>query len=111
MSSASFDHLVGALLELQRHFEAERLGGLEINDELELGWRLDWEFARLRAIQDAIGVDRSAAIVVDPVVAIGDKAADLRELTEWVDGRNGVAGRQRRDLCAMIQDERVRHEH
>jgi hypothetical protein len=26
--AASFDHLVGALLELQGHVEAERLGGL-----------------------------------------------------------------------------------
>ena len=27
----SFDHLVGALLERQRHVEAERLGGLEVD--------------------------------------------------------------------------------
>jgi hypothetical protein len=37
----SFDHLVGALLELQRHAEAERLGGLHIDHQLELDQGLD----------------------------------------------------------------------
>src|SRR5277367_1240754 len=32
-----FDHLVGAGLQYQRHGEAERLRGLEIDDKLELG--------------------------------------------------------------------------
>jgi hypothetical protein len=35
-SPASFDHLVGELLEMQRHVEAQRLGGLEIDDQLKL---------------------------------------------------------------------------
>jgi hypothetical protein len=30
----SFDHLVGELLELQRHFETKRLGGLHVDDQL-----------------------------------------------------------------------------
>src|SRR5712691_8545249 len=29
------DHLVGALLEQERHVETERLGGLQIDDQLE----------------------------------------------------------------------------
>jgi hypothetical protein len=32
----SLDHPVGALLELQRHVEAQRLCGLEIDRQLEL---------------------------------------------------------------------------
>jgi len=35
--SPLFDHLVGKLLEMQRHVEAEYLGGLEVDDQLELG--------------------------------------------------------------------------
>ena len=34
--NALFDHLVGDLPEMQRDIEAERLGGLEIDEKLEL---------------------------------------------------------------------------
>ena len=37
-----FDQLVGALLKTQRHVEAERLGGLKIDDQFVLGRRLHW---------------------------------------------------------------------
>src|SRR5262245_31322639 len=41
-----FDSLVGELLEMQRHVEADRLGRLEINDKLELGWCLQLQTRR-----------------------------------------------------------------
>jgi hypothetical protein len=40
-SSASFYHLIGTGEEVGRHGEAERLGSLEIDDELELRVLLD----------------------------------------------------------------------
>ena len=36
-----FDHLVGALLEIQWYVEAQRLRGLHIDHQLELGQLLD----------------------------------------------------------------------
>jgi hypothetical protein len=36
--SPLFDHLVGAREQRRRQLEAERLGHLEIDDELKLGW-------------------------------------------------------------------------
>jgi hypothetical protein len=39
-----FDHLVGAGQESLWDREAERLGRVEIDDEIELGWLLDRNF-------------------------------------------------------------------
>jgi hypothetical protein len=55
-----FDHLVGERYQHRRHVEAERLGGLEIDDELELRWLLDWNLRRVLAFQDFVDeIDRA----------------------------------------------------
>jgi hypothetical protein len=38
----SFDHLVGEGEQRGRHLKAERFGGLQVEDQLELGRLLDW---------------------------------------------------------------------
>jgi hypothetical protein len=53
-STPSFDHLVGAGEQHDWEGEAERLGGLEIDDGLELRWLLDWNIRRLLAFQDFV---------------------------------------------------------
>src|SRR5262249_61947491 len=63
--AASFDHFVGALLEQERHVETERLRGIEIDHKLELAGGLDGKFTRLRALEDAIGVDRRSSEILD----------------------------------------------
>src|SRR5215469_4279736 len=51
--SCSLDHLVGGLLKLERHVEAEPLGSFEIDDQFELGWSLHRQVGRLLAPEDA----------------------------------------------------------
>src|SRR5262245_50557 len=60
---ASLDHLVGALLEKPRHVEAKRLGGLEIDDKVELGRLFDWKVSRLRPLENAVDIEGGAVVL------------------------------------------------
>jgi hypothetical protein len=53
---SSFDHLVGASEERGRHGQAQRLGGLEIDYQLELGWLLDGQVRGLSPFDDLVNV-------------------------------------------------------
>ena len=58
----SFDHLVGGREQRRRHGEAEHPGGLEVDDQLELGRLHDRQVRRLRALEDAAGIDADLTI-------------------------------------------------
>jgi hypothetical protein len=70
-----FDHLVGAGEHARWQVEAERLGGLEIDDKLVLGRRLYRQVGGFLALEDAIDVAGGTSILVDPIRPIGDQAA------------------------------------
>ena len=82
-----FDDLIGALLQKQRHVEAKRLGGLEIDHQLVLGWRLHRKIGRYLALEDAIDIGRRSPKIIGQVNAVGQQAADFSEETERIDGR------------------------
>src|SRR5262245_11648207 len=48
-----FDHLVGASEQRRRHLDAERLGGFEIDDQLELGGLQDGQVGWLFALENS----------------------------------------------------------
>ena len=60
IAKGSFDHLVGGSLQRQRHGDAKRLRGLEIDDELEFGRLLHRKVAGFFTFEDAIDVGRSS---------------------------------------------------
>src|SRR5262245_59573531 len=107
--TGSLYHRVGALLKKPRHVEAERRGGLEVDHQLELDRGLDRKLARLRILEDAIGIGRRAPKIIDQVTSVGQQAAELSEGTGRVDGRETVARRQQGDLRAMGDHEGIRH--
>jgi hypothetical protein len=52
----SFDHLVGADQQCVRHRQAKRFGGSEINQKLEFGRLLYWQFVWNSALENAINI-------------------------------------------------------
>jgi hypothetical protein len=71
------DDLVGAGEKRRRHVQAKRLGGLEVDHELELDCGLDGKFARFRALENAVGVRRRTSVFIDDIRAVRDQAADF----------------------------------
>src|SRR5262249_49199287 len=63
-SASSLDHLVGAGKHGCRNVETQRLRGLEIDRQLELGRCLYGKVSRLLAFEDAIDVAGRASILV-----------------------------------------------
>src|SRR5262245_37058289 len=106
--SPSLDDLVGALLEKPRHVQAERLGSLEVDDQLELNRGLDRKLVWLLALQDAIGISSCTPKIIVHVISIGQQAAEFSEEAGRIDGRETIASRQRYDLRAIGDRERVR---
>src|ERR1700704_138640 len=71
----SFDDLVSKRKQLCRRLKVERLCGLKINDQLELGWRLHREVGGLGSFEDPINVYGRLAPLLCVVTAIPDKTA------------------------------------
>ena len=85
----------------RRNVEAERLGGLEVDDQLVLGRRLHRQVGRLLALEDAVDVAGGASILVDQVRPVGDQATGCDGVAAGVDRGQTVPGRQRGDQFAM----------
>src|SRR3954453_4302921 len=78
------DHLVGAAEQRQRHVEAERLGGPEIEDQLDLRGLLDRQVSGLLALENAAGVDAALTVRIRKAVSVADEAACYSVLSKWV---------------------------
>src|SRR5262245_64933854 len=105
----SFDHLVGALLENPRHVETECLNGFEVDHQLELDRSLDRKLARLRTLEDAIGVNGSAPKIIGYIDTVGDQSADFGIEPPRSNNREAIVSRQRSDLRMASGHESIRH--
>ncbi len=74
-ANASFDYLVGDLLELRWHLETQCFGSFEIDHKLIFRRCLHRHFSWFFALEDAIHIAGRTAIQLDPIGPIGEQAA------------------------------------
>ena len=75
------------LLEKQGHLKTNRLCGLEVYHQLELGWLFDRQIGGLCPFKDFVNVGRCSAIDVRETRPIEDQPACVDKLTAAVDRR------------------------
>src|SRR5215203_7254707 len=102
------DYLVGLSEELLWDIETQRPGGLEVDDQLEGGRLLDRHVRRIGTLEDLSGVNAHQAKGSREARSIAEETAGSGELAPRIDRRNGMARCQRRDLLALVGEERIR---
>src|SRR2546425_1135753 len=60
IKNSSSDYLVRPRQHIRRNRQADLLGGLEIDDQVELRWLLHGQVARLDPLQNFVNVSRGA---------------------------------------------------
>ncbi len=82
---ASFDHLIGATKQGQRHCDTEALCGLEIDDQLDCRGLLDWHAGWFLAVEDAAGVNAHLLIGIGKISSVAHQPAARGERTKLID--------------------------
>ena len=69
--SELFDHLISERKQHWWYLNSKRLGGLEVDHQLELDRHLNGKLARLLAAQDTVRIGGGAPIVIAQVISVG----------------------------------------
>src|SRR5713226_249385 len=99
----SLDHLIRPLQERLGDRQAEGLGGLEVDDQLELGRLFDGKIAGLGSFEDLVHVGRGTPELVRNVRPIGNEARGLRKLPYSIHGGQPAPRRQLDDLTSRTK--------
>ena len=100
-ASRSFDHLVGAQQERRRQLDADRFGGLEIDDQLKPGRLLDRQIGGLRTVENLRHVGGDAAQARLDMDSVGHEPARLDVGPEDEHRRKAVLKGQLRDVALV----------
>src|SRR5262245_29644686 len=84
IGARSLDHLVGAGEQCGRYGKAEHPGCLRVDYQLELGRLHDRQLGRLRAFEDAAGVDADLTIGIRQARSVAHEPAGFREAAKRI---------------------------
>src|SRR5262245_15550975 len=113
-SHCSHDHgllydLIRPLQERRRDRQPERLPGLDVDDQLELGGLFDGEVARLGALQDLVHVRGAALVEIEKARPVRHETPGLHTLPDAVCCRQSAPCREVCEPCSVAVEYRVGH--
>ena len=102
-----FDHLVGACKQRRRYCEAERLGGLQIKNEVERGRLYDRQIRRLGTFENPASIDADLMIRIRKAGSVAHQTPGYGELPKLINRWHRMARCQRDELVAPAEEERI----
>src|SRR5215475_6506033 len=97
----SLNQLIGAQQQRFGNFQSKRLGGGEVDDEMELSRLLDRDVARLRPAQNFVDEFGGAPELIREVWAVGHERSGLDKFADTDDCRQSRAKRKRDDASTI----------
>src|SRR5437867_3135307 len=89
-----FDHLVGTAKQRERKGKTERLGGLEVDDQLDFRGLLDWQVCGFLTLEYPADVDTDQAISIRKTSSVAHQAASHGKLAIAIVSGHRMANRQ-----------------
>src|SRR5574341_1986210 len=108
-AAALFDDLIRPQQQRRRDREAESLGGLAVDHELEFRGVLDGKVCWTGAFEDLVDVGGRATKQFPTVGSVRHESPGFHKLSESVDGRELAHPREVHDLGSVIKRQIILH--
>src|SRR5262245_14534467 len=103
--AASFDHPIGNREQAGREPEIKRLGGREVDNELEFGRLQNRQVRWLSALKNSAHIDACLANGVDVARSIAHQPTGFSKLGNRINRGDGMARRQRREFYQTPEEQ------